>query len=136
MSQCDLLNEWWPCSCTWFYRYHQDAGVTILGTVPSLVKTWKSTQCMDGLNWTKIKYSLIWVLNVESSSGQVFVGKGIENEFLQEFLFNWRSLECWWWPLAFFQVLLQTHHRMLRRYWACIILYSGKSFTTTSLCSI
>ncbi|KAL9329402.1 hypothetical protein ACSQ67_004405 [Phaseolus vulgaris] len=33
----------------------QDAGVTILGTVPSLVKTWKNTQCMEGLDWTKIK---------------------------------------------------------------------------------
>ncbi|CAJ1938533.1 unnamed protein product [Sphenostylis stenocarpa] len=33
----------------------QDAGVTILGTVPSLVKTWKNTHCMEGLDWTKIK---------------------------------------------------------------------------------
>ncbi|CAH8306210.1 unnamed protein product [Eruca vesicaria subsp. sativa] len=33
-----------------------DAGVTVLGTVPSLVKTWKRTNCMEGLNWTKIKY--------------------------------------------------------------------------------
>ncbi|KAK2632945.1 hypothetical protein EUGRSUZ_L00850 [Eucalyptus grandis] len=33
----------------------QDAGVTILGIVPSLVKPWKSTQCMEGLEWTKIK---------------------------------------------------------------------------------
>ncbi|MCH89733.1 putative acyl-activating enzyme 17 peroxisomal protein, partial [Trifolium medium] len=32
-----------------------DAGVTILGTVPSLVKSWKSTRCMEGLDWTKIK---------------------------------------------------------------------------------
>ncbi|PIN17171.1 Acyl-CoA synthetase [Handroanthus impetiginosus] len=38
-----------------FGKFVQDAGVTILGTVPSLVKTWKSTQCMDGLDWTKIK---------------------------------------------------------------------------------
>lgn len=38
-----------------FGKFIQDAGVTILGTVPSLVKTWKSTKCMDGLNWTKIK---------------------------------------------------------------------------------
>ncbi|KAJ4970572.1 hypothetical protein NE237_003671 [Protea cynaroides] len=33
----------------------QDAGVTFLGTVPSLVKTWKNTQCMEGLDWTNIK---------------------------------------------------------------------------------
>ncbi|KAK6145086.1 hypothetical protein DH2020_021906 [Rehmannia glutinosa] len=38
-----------------FGKFVQDAGVTILGTVPSLVKTWKSTCCMEGLDWTKIK---------------------------------------------------------------------------------
>ncbi|KAJ4970272.1 hypothetical protein NE237_003371 [Protea cynaroides] len=38
-----------------FGKFIQDAGVTILGTVPSLVKTWKSTQCMEGLDWTNIK---------------------------------------------------------------------------------
>ncbi|KAE8036953.1 hypothetical protein FH972_009584 [Carpinus fangiana] len=32
-----------------------DAGVTILGTVPSLVKSWRSTQCLKGLDWTRIK---------------------------------------------------------------------------------
>ncbi|KAH6814385.1 acyl-activating enzyme 18 [Perilla frutescens var. frutescens] len=39
-----------------FGKFVQDAGVTVLGTVPSLVKTWKSTtRCMEGLDWTKIK---------------------------------------------------------------------------------
>ncbi|EXB71431.1 putative acyl-activating enzyme 18 [Morus notabilis] len=38
-----------------FGKFVQDAGVTILGTIPTLVKTWKSTQCMKGLDWTKIK---------------------------------------------------------------------------------
>ncbi|GMN67967.1 hypothetical protein TIFTF001_037049 [Ficus carica] len=38
-----------------FGKFVQDAGVTILGTVPSLVKTWKSAECMKGLDWTKIK---------------------------------------------------------------------------------
>ncbi|KAF7807067.1 putative acyl-activating enzyme 18, peroxisomal [Senna tora] len=38
-----------------FGKFVQDAGVTILGTVPSLVKTWKSTNCMKGLDWTKIR---------------------------------------------------------------------------------
>ncbi|KAH7560392.1 hypothetical protein JRO89_XS10G0009500 [Xanthoceras sorbifolium] len=33
-----------------------DAGVTVLGTVPSLVKAWKSTNCLDGLDWTKIRH--------------------------------------------------------------------------------
>ncbi|KAF6162239.1 hypothetical protein GIB67_008368, partial [Kingdonia uniflora] len=38
-----------------FGKFVKDAGVTHLGTVPSIVKTWKRTRCMDGLNWTKIK---------------------------------------------------------------------------------
>ncbi|XP_062076654.1 probable CoA ligase CCL12 [Humulus lupulus] len=38
-----------------FGKFVQDAGVNILGTVPSLVKAWKNTQCMNGLDWTKIK---------------------------------------------------------------------------------
>ncbi|PSR90259.1 Acyl-activating enzyme 18, peroxisomal like [Actinidia chinensis var. chinensis] len=37
-----------------FGKFVQDAGVTKLGTVPSLVKAWKSTKCMEGLDWTKI----------------------------------------------------------------------------------
>ncbi|KAG2671423.1 hypothetical protein I3760_14G135800 [Carya illinoinensis] len=38
-----------------FGKFVQDAGVTVLGTVPSLVKAWKSTMCMEGLDWTKIR---------------------------------------------------------------------------------
>ncbi|KAJ9183134.1 hypothetical protein P3X46_007039 [Hevea brasiliensis] len=38
-----------------FGKFVQDAGVTVLGTVPSLVKAWKSTNCTEGLDWTKIK---------------------------------------------------------------------------------
>ncbi|GKV30326.1 hypothetical protein SLEP1_g39143 [Rubroshorea leprosula] len=38
-----------------FGKFVQDAGVTVLGTVPSLVKTWKNTNCMEGLDWSKIK---------------------------------------------------------------------------------
>ncbi|PIA53901.1 hypothetical protein AQUCO_00900461v1 [Aquilegia coerulea] len=38
-----------------FGKFIQDARVTHLGTVPSLVKTWKNTCCMDGLDWTSIK---------------------------------------------------------------------------------
>ncbi|KAM1472451.1 hypothetical protein ACFX13_029405 [Malus domestica] len=38
-----------------FGKFVQDARVTILGTVPSLVKAWKSTHCMKGLDWTKIR---------------------------------------------------------------------------------
>ncbi|KAL2930662.1 putative acyl-activating enzyme 18 peroxisomal [Bienertia sinuspersici] len=38
-----------------FGKFVQDAKVTVLGTVPSLVKTWKNTHCMDGLNWTSVR---------------------------------------------------------------------------------
>ncbi|XP_059286469.1 probable CoA ligase CCL12 isoform X1 [Lycium ferocissimum] len=38
-----------------FGKFVQNAGVTVLGTVPGLVKTWKSTGCMEGLDWTKIR---------------------------------------------------------------------------------
>ncbi|XP_021279086.1 probable acyl-activating enzyme 18, peroxisomal isoform X2 [Herrania umbratica] len=38
-----------------FGKFVQDAGVTVLGTVPSLVKAWKNTKCVEGLDWTKIK---------------------------------------------------------------------------------
>ncbi|KAK4788363.1 hypothetical protein SAY86_019682 [Trapa natans] len=38
-----------------FGKFVQDAGVSILGTVPSLVRTWKSTNCMEELDWTKIR---------------------------------------------------------------------------------
>lgn len=38
-----------------FGKFVQDAGVTILGSVPSIVKAWRSTDCMTGLDWTKIK---------------------------------------------------------------------------------
>ncbi|MBM4376843.1 MAG: AMP-binding protein [Deltaproteobacteria bacterium] len=31
------------------------AGVTMLGVVPSLVKTWKGTGCMVGLDWSRIR---------------------------------------------------------------------------------
>ncbi|KAG1347583.1 putative acyl-activating enzyme 18, peroxisomal [Cocos nucifera] len=38
-----------------FGKFVQDASVTILGTVPSLVKNWKISKCMEGLDWTKIR---------------------------------------------------------------------------------
>ncbi|KAJ7955414.1 acyl-activating enzyme 18 [Quillaja saponaria] len=43
-----------PLNCG-FGKFVQDAGITILGTVPSLVKAWKNAGCMEGLDWTKIK---------------------------------------------------------------------------------
>ncbi len=38
-----------------FGQFVQDAGVTMLGLVPSLVAAWKSTGCMDGLGWSHIR---------------------------------------------------------------------------------
>ncbi|XP_039140974.1 probable acyl-activating enzyme 18, peroxisomal [Dioscorea cayenensis subsp. rotundata] len=38
-----------------FGKFVQDAGVTFLGTIPSLVKAWKSSKCMEGLDWGKIR---------------------------------------------------------------------------------
>ncbi|MBD1821794.1 AMP-binding protein [Cyanobacteria bacterium FACHB-DQ100] len=36
-------------------QFIQAAQVTILGVVPSLVRVWKTTDCMRGLNWSAIK---------------------------------------------------------------------------------
>ncbi|MBD3885707.1 AMP-binding protein [Phormidium tenue FACHB-886] len=36
-------------------QFIQDAGVTMLGVVPSLVSAWKATNCMQGLDWSAIK---------------------------------------------------------------------------------
>ena len=38
-----------------FGEFIQDARVTMLGVVPSLVRTWKNTECMKGLDWRTIK---------------------------------------------------------------------------------
>ena len=36
-----------------FGMFVQDAGVTMLGAVPSLVRAWRQSQCMAGLDWTE-----------------------------------------------------------------------------------
>jgi acetyl-CoA synthetase len=38
-----------------FGQFVQDARVTMLGVVPSLVNTWKTKACMEGLDWSAIK---------------------------------------------------------------------------------
>ena len=38
-----------------FGEFIQKARVTILGVVPSLVKTWRASGCMEGLDWQNIK---------------------------------------------------------------------------------
>ncbi len=38
-----------------FGRFVESAGVTMLGVVPSLVKSWRNSGCLRGCDWTKIK---------------------------------------------------------------------------------
>ena len=38
-----------------FGRFVQDARVTMLGVVPSLVNAWRTTECMKGLDWSAVK---------------------------------------------------------------------------------
>ena len=38
-----------------FGEFVQNAGVTMLGVVPSLVRNWKNTGCMKGLDWHRIR---------------------------------------------------------------------------------
>jgi len=38
-----------------FGVFVQDARVTMLGVVPSLVKTWRQTSCLDGVDWSAIR---------------------------------------------------------------------------------
>ncbi len=38
-----------------FGKFVQDAEVTMLGVVPTLVASWRQSQCMEGLNWQAIK---------------------------------------------------------------------------------
>lgn len=38
-----------------FGGFVQDVGVTMLGVIPSLVKTWRATECMRGLDWSRLR---------------------------------------------------------------------------------
>ena len=38
-----------------FGQFVQDARVTMLGVVPRLVSTWRSSECMHGLDWSSVK---------------------------------------------------------------------------------
>jgi acetyl-CoA synthetase len=38
-----------------FGQFVQDAKVTMLGVIPSLVKTWRATDCMRGLDWSCVR---------------------------------------------------------------------------------
>ncbi len=38
-----------------FGEFVHDAQVTMLGVIPSLVKTWRATDCMRGLDWSRVR---------------------------------------------------------------------------------
>lgn len=38
-----------------FGQFVQNARATLLGTVPSLVKTWRNSRCLEGLDWSAIR---------------------------------------------------------------------------------
>ena len=38
-----------------FGRFVEDAGVNMLGLVPSLVQAWRRTRCMEGLDWSRVR---------------------------------------------------------------------------------
>ncbi|XVF08849.1 hypothetical protein REPUB_Repub07fG0039400 [Reevesia pubescens] len=38
-----------------FAKFVQDAKVTMLGVIPSIVRTWKSTNCIAGYDWSSIR---------------------------------------------------------------------------------
>ncbi len=38
-----------------FGEFIQNAGVQVLGVIPSIVKTWRASDCMRGLDWSKVK---------------------------------------------------------------------------------
>jgi len=38
-----------------FGEFVRDAGVTMLGVVPALVRSWRATRCMEGLDWGRIR---------------------------------------------------------------------------------
>ncbi|RKX34756.1 MAG: AMP-dependent synthetase [Verrucomicrobia bacterium] len=38
-----------------FGAFVRDAGVTMLGLVPSLVRSWRESGCMEGLDWSRIR---------------------------------------------------------------------------------
>ena len=56
----------YECICKWMWmrecrlcmasKILHDAAVTVLGSVPTLVRSWKVENCAKGLHWTKIRW--------------------------------------------------------------------------------
>ncbi|MDV7186623.1 AMP-binding protein [Lutibacter sp. TH_r2] len=61
-----------------FGKFVQDANVTMLGVIPSIVKYWKSSKCMEQFNWDNIKCF--------SSTGEV--SNPTEMEYLMQLVNN------------------------------------------------
>lgn len=55
MNQATIALSYHAPSSRLFGEFIQDANVTILGVVPSLVAQWRKSQCMERLNWHAIK---------------------------------------------------------------------------------
>jgi len=53
-----------------FGKFVQDAGINMLGLVPSMVKRWLETDCMKGLDWSNIK---VYSSTGESSNPQDYL---------------------------------------------------------------
>lgn len=64
-----------------FGKFVQDVKVTLLGIVPTLVKTWRDSGCMEGLDWRSIK--------LFSSSGEC---SNIDDMFYLMSLTNYRPI--------------------------------------------
>lgn len=43
------------CAGNEFGRFVQNAGITMLGVIPSIVSAWKTKGCMEGLDWSTIQ---------------------------------------------------------------------------------
>ncbi|KAM3261374.1 hypothetical protein ACQJBY_052184 [Aegilops geniculata] len=53
-----------------FCKFVQDARVSVLGSVPSLVKSWKAGNLTEGLDWTKIRQVATYTVRKHSISSQ------------------------------------------------------------------
>ena len=55
MNRATMALYYGPGTGREFCQFVADAGVTMLGLVPSLVVAWKANGCIDGLDWTGIR---------------------------------------------------------------------------------
>ena len=58
-------------------EFVESSRVTVLGTVPSMVKAWRDSDCMRGLDWSSLRCM--------SSSGEVCVQDVVSSQLLPQF---------------------------------------------------